>query len=76
MVIRVECYSGYRGQQEPLAFRIGERRLLVCEIVDRWFAPDARWFRVTAGDGDAYILRHDETRGEWALAAYTRARRA
>jgi len=25
MAIRVECYAGYRGEQEPLAFWLGER---------------------------------------------------
>ncbi len=72
MAIRVECYAGYRGEQEPTAFWLGGRRLAVRAIVDRWFAPDARWFRVDAEDGDLYVLRHDETGGEWELAAFTR----
>lgn len=73
MAIRVECYSGYRGEQEPVAFWLGERRLAVREIVDRWFAPATRWFRVDAGDGHRYVLRHDEAGGEWELAAFTHA---
>lgn len=72
MAIRVECYAGYRGEQEPTAFWLGERRLVVRDIVDRWFAPASRWFKVAADDGDTYILRHDETGGTWELAAYTR----
>jgi len=72
MAIRVECYAGYRGEQEPRAFRLGERRLEVGEIVDRWLEPDRRWFKCRASDGNAYILRHDETTGEWDLAAFTR----
>ena len=74
MSIRVECYAGYRGEQEPRAFWLGERRFEVREVVDRWFAPEKRWFRVDADDGDMYILRHDEASGEWDLAAYRRAR--
>jgi hypothetical protein len=70
--IRVECYAGYRGEQEPVAFWLGERRFEVREILDRWFAPAQRWFRVDVGDGDLYVLRHDETSGEWELAAFTR----
>jgi hypothetical protein len=46
MTIRVECYAGYRGEQEPIAFWLGDRRLAVQAIVDRWFAPTRRWFRV------------------------------
>src|SRR5947208_13128541 len=36
MAIRVECYAGCRGEQEPLAFWLGERRLAVRAVVDRW----------------------------------------
>ena len=73
MAIRVECYAGYRGEQEPTAFWLGERRLAVRAIADRWFAPTQRWFRVDADDGNLYVLRHDEARGEWDVAAFTRA---
>lgn len=72
MAIRVECYAGYRGEQEPVAFWLGERRLAVRAIVDRWFAPAQRWFRVEADDGDVYVLRYDEPSGAWEIAAFTR----
>ena len=42
-------------------------------VVDRWYAPSRRWFKVAADDGDSYILRHDELSGEWELAAFTSA---
>jgi hypothetical protein len=70
--MRVECYAGYRGEQEPRAFWLGERRLAVRDLVDRWFAPTKRWFKVEADDGNTYVLRHDETSGEWDLAAFRR----
>ena len=72
MTIRVECYAGYRGNQEPLAFWFGARRLIVRDIVDRWFAPTQRWFKVEADDGQLYVLRQDEATAEWELAALTR----
>ena len=34
MSIRVECYSGYRGELEPSAFWLGERRLPVRALID------------------------------------------
>ncbi len=71
-MIRVESCAGYRGDQEPIAFWLGERRIGVRAIVDRWFAPNQRWFKVDADDGHAYVLRHDETEGTWELAAFTR----
>ena len=73
MTIRVESYAGYRGEQEPRAFWLGERRLEVLEIVDRWFAPEQRWFRARADDGHLYILRYDERPDVWELAAFTRS---
>ncbi len=74
MAIQVEGYAGYRGEQEPVAFYLGERRLGVLAIADRWFAPDQRWFKVRADDGHDYVLRYDEARGSWELAAFTAAR--
>jgi hypothetical protein len=70
MKIHVECYAGHRGQQEPRAFSLGERRLQVTSILDRWLAPEYRYFKVAASDGNTYILRHDETRDEWELGAF------
>ena len=72
MTIRVECYAGYRGEQEPRAFTIGERRLEVRDVQDRWAGPGYRYFRVEASDGDVYVLRHDEMARAWTLGAYRR----
>lgn len=69
MRIRAECYAGYRGEEEPRAFTLGERRLGVVEILDRWLAPDHRYFKVKADDGRVYVLRHDTRVGEWELAS-------
>jgi hypothetical protein len=71
MPIRVECYSGYRGEQEPLALLFGERRVAVRAVVDRWYSPSQRWIKVETEGGDTYIVRHDEASDQWELAAYT-----
>ena len=34
--LRVICYAGYRGEEEPRTFFIGQRALDVVQIVDRW----------------------------------------
>ena len=72
MLIRVECYSGYRGEEEPRALWLGERRIEVIELLDRWLSPEHRYFKVKGEDGDTYILRYDEIRHEWTLGAYFR----
>lgn len=69
MKIRVECYAGYRGEEEPRAFTLGERRFAVVEILDCWLDPRHRYFKVRADDDRRFILRHDSASGEWELEA-------
>jgi hypothetical protein len=69
--VRVECYAGYRGEETPRRFHLGERRVEVTEVVDRWLAPDHRYFKVRGDDGALYILRHDPE-GIWELTLYDR----
>jgi hypothetical protein len=69
MKIQVECYAGYRGDEEPRAFTLGKRRFAIARIVDRWIDPDHRYFKVEADDGRTMVLRHDAGTGGWALAA-------
>ena len=69
MPVRVECYAGYRGEQEPRAFWLGERRFEVVALLDRWLHPAHRYFKVKVDDGRIFILRHDASSDEWDLAA-------
>jgi hypothetical protein len=68
--VKVECYAGFRADQRPIRFTLGERILEVWEIQDQWYSPSARYFRVLASDRDTYILRHDEEMDRWTLDAY------
>ncbi len=70
MVVQVEAYSGYKAQERPLRFRLGEHWRLVREVVDRWYGPEATYFKVAAEDGNLYILRLEVGTEEWSLAAY------
>lgn len=72
MTLRVESYSGYKPDERPLRFQLGERWLNVEEIVDRWYDPHATYFRVRAEDGCFYILRHSQPDDTWTLEAYRR----
>ena len=69
--IDVECYAGYTGEERPARFRLGDQMLEVDEILDRWLAPDHRYFKVRAGV-DIYILRNDVTTGTWELTLFQR----
>lgn len=70
MGIRVECYAGYRGDETPRAFYLGERRVEVVEVLDRWLAPDHSYFKVRGDDAGTYILRRDEASAEWEMTMY------
>ncbi len=65
--IRVDCYSGFKADERPLRFVLGERTLEVQSIIDQWYSPSATYFRVTADDGNIYILRHDLGQDQWTL---------
>jgi hypothetical protein len=52
MHLSVECYAGHRGEETPRQIRFGDRVVEVREVVDRWLAPEHRYFKVT-GDDDA-----------------------
>ena len=68
--VEVESYSGYKADERPRRFRLGDRWLTVEEVGDRWYDPEATYFRVKADDGATYILRHDERAGVWTLGAF------
>jgi hypothetical protein len=74
MRLAVECYAGYKANERPLAFSLGERRHTVEEVLDRWYGPGATYFRVRSDDGNIYILQHDVERDVWTLESFRRDR--
>ena len=67
-----ETEAGYRGEETPRVLTIGDRRVVVTEICDRWLAPDHRYFKVRGDDGDVYIVRQDTASGVWELTMFER----
>jgi hypothetical protein len=65
--VLVQCYAGYRGEEEPRQFTWKERNLDVRAIMDRWLDPSHRYFKVRASDGRLYLLRHDNQSAQWML---------
>lgn len=70
LAIRVECYAGYRGEETPQRFYFGERKVDVLEVLDRWLAPDHRYFKVKGDDGGTYIIRYDVPSDHWELTMF------
>ena len=63
----VECYAGYRGEEEPRRFTWCGDEIEVAEILDRWLDPDHRYFKVRGTRKNIYMLRHDTKTGVWEI---------
>jgi hypothetical protein len=68
--VRVESYAGYRGEETPRRFFLGDRQVNVAAVLDRWFAPDHRYFKIRGDDGCLYILRHDSENDRWEITLF------
>lgn len=68
MKIRAECRARYRGEEEPRALTLGDRRFAIVDVLDRWLAPDHHYSKVRPDDGTTYVLSYDTASDEWELA--------
>jgi hypothetical protein len=77
MNVEVACYSGCKGDERPVRFRLGERDYFVEEVLDRWYGPEDLFFKLRADDGNIYIRRRRSAapEGEWSLESFRDARR-
>ena len=72
--IQVECYSGYKVNERPIAFTYQGSRSEVSEIVDRWYEggikpdqPAIDYFKVRTTDGSVCILRYLSAFDAWSM---------
>ncbi len=70
MHIQVECYAGYRGEETPRCIRMATYNVKIRKVLDRWLAPDHRYFKCAGDDNATYIIRHDTVTCEWELVFY------
>ena len=68
MSLRVDCAPGLAGDAEPMRLWFGLRAVEVRAVVDRWWGPQHRWWKVETAEG-VYVLRREEHSGGWELAA-------
>ena len=71
--VTVECYSGYKANERPVAFVFQGERLEISEILDRWYEggiepdrPIVDYFKVRA-DGEVFILGYEPETDEWSV---------
>lgn len=65
--IKVETYSGYKADEYPVRFWIGEKRLEILEIEDRWYSSGFSYFKVFADDAAHYILKKSIETEIWSV---------
>ncbi len=58
------------ARSPPRAVVVGDRRIEVDAVLDRWLAPDHRGFKVRGSDGNVYIIRHDVSSGAWQVTPF------
>jgi hypothetical protein len=76
LIIKVECYAGYRGEETPRSIWMGERKIAVRKVLDQWLAPDHRYFKILGDDRAIYIIRHDIEKWIWELTFYSQINNA
>ena len=75
LALRVECYAGQRAEESPRRFFIGQREIVVSEIIDRWLDPKHSYFKLRGDDGGIYILRYDQATDTWEMTLYDSGKR-
>ena len=72
--MHVECYSGYKVNERPVAFIYQGERREVAEIIDRWYEgglepdrPAIDYFKVKTTDGQVFLLRYLTLFNTWSI---------
>jgi hypothetical protein len=63
----VECHSGYKYAERPLALRLEGQRLEITNIEAEWRGPDGHYFRVRTKNEQKFELFYSELYDEWKI---------
>lgn len=63
----VECYSGTRHAERPLAVHVRGQRLVVKRVLRQWQAPMGPGFDVQVMDGRRFRVQFDEAADRWLV---------
>lgn len=74
MHVRVQCYADYQGEETPRCLYIGERRIDLVDVIDRWLSSQERYFKLRGTDEGIYILRHSVVPDRWELTLFDSGR--
>ena len=62
MKVRVIFYEGYKAEETPRAVLLGERRVDVVRVLDRWRGEDHEYVKLDGSDGARYISHSSRER--------------
>jgi hypothetical protein len=65
--VHVDAYSGYKANERPRQFCLDNNVFEIAAVEDRWYDPNAEYFKVRTVEGKAFLLRCDAETGEWSL---------
>lgn len=69
--IKVEGVTERPGDEElPCRLWFGSRAVAVTTVLDRWLAPNHRYFKLLGSDHATYLIRHDVPTDTWELILY------
>ncbi len=75
--VSVECYSGHKVNERPVAFTFQGRRHEIKEIVDRWYEggldaarPAIDYFKVRTTDDQLFLLRYLSLFDAWSIKSW------
>jgi hypothetical protein len=74
--IKVECHSGYKADEYPRCFYLGENKFDIIEITDRWYQSDlnpewpaSNYFKAETTSGKQFIIKHDLEKDLWYIVS-------
>jgi hypothetical protein len=59
--------AGFRADERPISFLLGESEIRVRSILENWREPDYLCFRIKAEDGALYELRNHQYEDYWEV---------
>ena len=65
--IEVDAYSGYKANERPLSFLYQQEKMVVEEVIDRWYGVESDYFKVRANDGKVYLIKWHRILDVWTL---------
>lgn len=65
--IKVSTYSGFKVNERPLFFTVGDVKKKVVDVMARWAEPERDCFRVLADDKMIYTLGWYREEDVWSV---------